>query len=271
MFFRMAIFPRALNERARTPVDRMLRDAAKSLARSLGLELRRYAPVSSYAAQLRAMLAWHRVDLIFDVGANAGYFGRELRRQMRFTGRIVSFEPMKAAHERLSAEARKDPLWDVAPRAAIGAQEGTVSVNIARNSVSSSVLPMLSTHLQAAPGSQYTDTETVPLTTLDALAPGYFPEESIAFLKVDTQGYESEVLKGAPRTLSRVIGVQLELSLIPLYGGQLLMPELLEIMRDSGFDLWAITPAFTDPLSGRLLQVDAAFFRRAPASPSGVG
>jgi FkbM family methyltransferase len=249
----------------------MLRDAAKSLARSLGLELRRFAPVSSYAAQLRAMLSWHRVDLIFDVGANAGHFGMELRRHVGFTGRIVSFEPMKAAHELLSAEARKDPLWDVAPRAAIGAQEGTVTLNVARNSVSSSVLPMLETHARAAPGSRYTDTETVRLAALDALTPGYFGQESIAFLKVDTQGYESEVLKGAPRTLARVIGVQLELSLIPLYTGQLLMPELLEFMRDTGFDLWAITPAFTDPQNGRLLQVDAAFFRRVAPSESGVG
>ena len=249
----------------------MWRDAAKSFARSLGLELRRFAPVSSYAAQLRAMLSWHRVDLIFDVGANAGHFGRELRRQVGFTGRIVSFEPMRAAHERLSAKARKDPLWDVAPRAAIGAQEGTVTMNIARNSVSSSVLPMLEIHARAAPGSRYTDTETVRLAALDALTPGYFRQESIAFLKVDTQGYESEVLKGATRTLARVVGVQLELSLIPLYAGQLLMPELLEFMRDTGFDLWAITPAFTDPQNGRLLQVDAAFFRRIPPSESGVG
>ena len=249
----------------------MLREVTKSLARSLGFELRRFAPVSSYTAQLRAMLSWHRVDLIFDVGANAGQFGRELRRQVGFTGRIVSFEPMKAAYERLSAQARKDPQWDVAPRAAIGAQEGTVTINVARNSVSSSVLPMLESHTRAAPESRYTDAETVRLAALDALTPGYFGRESIAFLKVDTQGYESEVLKGAPRTLARVVGVQLELSLIPLYTGQLLMPELLEFMRDAGFDLWAVTPAFTDPENGRLLQVDAAFFRRVPPSESGVG
>jgi FkbM family methyltransferase len=248
----------------------MWRDATKSLARSFGLELRRFAPVSSYTAQLRAMLSWHRVDLIFDVGANAGQFGRELRRQVGFTGRIVSFEPMKAAHERLGAEARKDPLWDVAPRAAIGAQEGTVTINVAANSVSSSVLPMLEAHARAAPDSTYTDIETVRLATLDALTPGYYGQDSTAFLKVDTQGYEGEVLKGAPRTLARVIGVQLELSLIPLYTGQLLMPELVEFMRDTGFDPWAITPAFTDPENGRLLQVDAAFFRRVPPSKPGL-
>jgi FkbM family methyltransferase len=249
----------------------VLKDATRSFARSFGLELRRFAPVTSYVAQLKAMLSWHRVDLIFDVGANTGQFGKELRRQVGFAGRIVSFEPMKAAHERLTAEARNDPLWDVAPRAAIGAQEGTVTINVARNSVSSSVLPMLETHVRAAPDSRYTDAETVRLATLDALTPGYFGQESVAFLKVDTQGYESEVLKGAPRTLARVTGVQLELSLVPLYTGQRLMPDLLEFMRDAGFDLWAVTPAFTDPHSGRLLQVDAAFFRRAPSSESGVG
>jgi FkbM family methyltransferase len=241
----------------------VLKDAAKSAARWFGLELRRFAPVTSYAAQLKSMLSWHHVDLIFDVGANAGQFGRELRRQVGFAGRIVSFEPMKAAHELLTAESRNDPHWDVAPRAAIGAKEGTITLNVARNSVSSSILPMLQAHVQAAPHSRYTDTETVRLTTLDALTAGYFKQDSVAFLKVDTQGYESEVLKGAEQTLARVIGVQLELSLIPLYTGQQLLPELMQFMQDSGFDLWAVTPAFTEPLTGRLLQVDAAFFRRA--------
>jgi FkbM family methyltransferase len=235
---------------------------AKRLARAGGLDVRRFHSASSPAAQLRAMLAAHKINLIFDVGANTGQFGKELRWHVGYSGRIVSFEAMNSAHVELRRAAAKDKLWEVAPCAAIGAESGMATMNVARNSVSSSLLPMLSPHSSAAPDSCYSGTESVRLETLDSLAPDYIREDSVVFLKVDTQGYESEVLRGAAETLSRVVGVQLELSLIPLYAGQKLMPEMIENTQGMGFDLWGITPTFADPVTGRILQVDAAFFRR---------
>jgi FkbM family methyltransferase len=239
----------------------VLRDIAKAFARSVGLEIRRFAPASSHAAQLKAMLEAHRVNLILDVGANVGQFGAELRRHVGFKGRLVSFEPMRQAHAVLKARAAGDGLWEVAPRAAIGARDGAIAINVSENSVSSSVLPMLEAHSKAAPGSRYSSTEEVPLTRLDVAANSYFANDSIAFLKIDTQGYEWEVLEGATETLRRVVGVQLEVSLIPLYDGQKLMPELVDEMNRRGFSLWAIAPAFADPGTGRLLQADATFFK----------
>jgi len=55
--------------------------------------------------------------------------------------------------------------------------------------------------------------------------------------------------------------VQLELSLVPLYAGQKLMPEMIEHMRSLGFDLWGMDSTFAEPVTGRMLQVDAVFFR----------
>jgi FkbM family methyltransferase len=241
----------------------MLKDIAKTVARMLGLEVRGFRPSSSQAAQLRTMLRSHGVNLIFDVGANAGQFGRELRWHVGYRGRIVSFEPITAVHRALTKAAAGDQLWDVAPCAAIGAERGSIVINVACNSVSSSVLPILAAHVRAAPMSRYSGTETVPLMPLDALAPEYFSADSVAFLKIDTQGYESQVLQGARQTLARVVGVQLELSLIPLYAGQALMPELIGNMQELGFDLWGIAPTFAEANTGRMLQVDATFFRRS--------
>jgi FkbM family methyltransferase len=239
----------------------MLKSALKSAALRLGYDVQRFEPACSRAAQLRAILAAQRINLILDVGANTGQFGRELRAHVGYGGRIVSFEPMRAAHASLATAATGDARWEVAPRAAIGAQSGSVTLNVAGNSASSSVLAMLPTHVQAAPESLYVGTEVVPLEPLDALAPSYFREDSRAFLKIDTQGYESEVLRGAAQTLARLVGLQLELSLVPLYEGQPLMPELLERVRELGFELWAVAPAFVDPRSGRMLQIDATFVR----------
>jgi FkbM family methyltransferase len=238
----------------------VIKDLVHTLARSVGLQVYRYIPVRSHAAQLEAMLAHHKVNLVFDVGANVGQFGGELRR-LSYRGRIVSFEPILAAHKALLRNAHRDPHWHVAERAALGASEGQVEIGISDNSVSSSVLPMLDAHIAAAPSSAYTAVETVRLTTLDTLALEHFRPDSVALLKVDTQGFEAEVLKGAKETLARSVGLQLELSLTHLYAGQKLLPEMLGQITAEGFELWALVPTFADDRSGRLLQVDATFFR----------
>jgi FkbM family methyltransferase len=239
----------------------VLKALVRNGALRLGFEVQRFVPASSHAAQLKAILSWHRINLILDVGANVGQFGRELRAHVGYRGRIVSFEPMKVAHEALIRAAAGDRAWEIAPRTAVGAKQDTVTINIAGNSASSSVLQMLESHTGAAPESRFVGSEVVPIDTLDSLATGCFTTDSCGFLKIDTQGYESEVLDGAPRTLARVAGVQLELSVIPLYAGQKLLPEMLARMRGLGFELWALSPAFIDPRSGRTLQVDATFFR----------
>jgi FkbM family methyltransferase len=240
----------------------MLRSALKSAALRLGYEVQRFEPACSSAAQLRAVLDSQRIDVILDVGANIGQFGRELRRHVGYRGRIVSFEPMRRAHAALSRAAVGDPRWEVAPRTAIGAHAGSVTLHIAGNSASSSVLRMLPAHSAAAPESRYVGTEMVPVEPLDALAPAYLRDDSRALLKIDTQGYESEVLRGAQQTLTRVVGLQLELSLVPLYEGQLLMPEMLQRIEALGFELWGLAPAFVDRRSGRTLQLDATLMRR---------
>jgi FkbM family methyltransferase len=243
-------------------ISKVFKTVMKNVALRLGFDVQRFIPAASYAAQMKALLSWHGVDLILDVGANVGQYGTELRDRVGYTGRVVSFEPMRIAYEKLCRLAARDRCWEIAPRSAIGAQLGTVTINVAGNSASSSVLPMLESHMSAAPESRFVGIEVVPLTPLDAIAAGYFSPDTVGFLKIDTQGYESEVLDGAMQTLSRVIGVQLELSVVPLYAGQKLMPELVDRMKSLGFELWAMAPAFIEPRTARMLQLDATFFRR---------
>ena len=233
----------------------------KRTARRLGVDIRRYRPANSAWPQLISMLASHKVNLVFDVGANIGQFAQALR-EHGFHGRIVSFEPLAAAHALLLSSSKKDPFWDVAPRAALGSEEGQIDMHVACNSVSSSALNMLQAHADVAPGTHYIGTESVPLRRFESIAQTYFRAESVPFLKIDTQGYEDRVLTGAGPLLHRVIGVQLELSLVPLYEGQCLFPEMIDRLHMSGFELWAIFQSFVDERNGRLLQVDATFFRK---------
>lgn len=244
---------------------RMLHSVVKRTIRRLGFDICRYRPANSVGPQLMAMLLSHNVNLVFDVGANTGQFARSLREE-GFHGRIVSFEPLTAAREELLLSSQRDPLWEVAPQVAIGSEDGEIEIHVARNSVSSSVLKMSQVHMDVAPGSRYIGAERVPLRRLDSIAQGYLHTNSVSFLKVDTQGYEDRVLIGATQLLDLVVGVQLEVSLVPLYEGQSLFPEMLARLQARGFTLWAIWQSFIDEGNGRLLQVDATWFR--PRYPS---
>ena len=239
----------------------MLKSLVKRAIRRLGFDLRRYHPASSEAAQFMAMLSVHGVNLVFDVGANIGQFGRSLR-DASYSGRIVSFEPLSAAWKQLVATGRNDSMWEIAPRAAIGSDNGEIEIHIASNSASSSILDMLDSHVNAAPESRYIGSEKVPLRRLDSIALNYLHPDSVAFLKIDTQGYEDRVLQGATDLFKRLVGLQLEMSLVPMYEGQLLFNDLREQLQAKGYALWGISPVFVDPKNGRLLQVDATFFRR---------
>jgi len=242
-------------------VEPLLKSVLLRIIRQLGFELLPYQPGSSRTAHFMQVSSNHNVNLVFDVGANIGQFGRSLR-EAGYRGRIVSFEPISAAWEQLAAASRKDSLWEVATRAAIGNENGEIDLHVAGNSVSSSALPMHERHARSAPESRYVGTEHVPLRRLDSMAMEYLRPDSITMLKIDTQGYEDRVLRGASGMMDRIVGLQVELSLVPLYEGQLLFENLLEQIKSAGFELWGLWPEFTDPQSGRLLQVDATFFRQ---------
>jgi FkbM family methyltransferase len=206
------------------------------------------------------MLALHRIDTLLDVGANQGQYAVALR-QLGFRGRIISFEPLASAYAHLQRSAAKDPSWTIAPRMALGNRQGQIRVNVASETVASSVLRMRAELERAAPDISYVGSETVPIFPLDQVSGEFLSGARRVFLKVDVQGYELEVLQGAKEILAMMLGVQLELSLVPLYEGQALYSSLVNFMESNGFSIWGIIPGLVDNSSGRLLQADAIFFR----------
>lgn len=235
----------------------VLRRAVNPLLRRLGLRL---DVLPGRHGKPPDVLGQHRIDLLFDVGANAGQYAMQAR-ERGFAGRIVSFEPLPEAHAMLVRNARVDAKWIVHDRVALGAAPGDVRIHVSVNSVSSSILPMLDAHAAAAPRSAYVGSATTPVLPLDAVYDRYRGAGERAYLKIDTQGFESEVLKGAERSLESLVGVEIELSLVPLYQGQDLYRHFLDFFDSRGFALWDVVPMFRDGRTGRLLQVDAVFVR----------
>jgi FkbM family methyltransferase len=212
--------------------------------------------------QLVEQLQSHRVDVVFDIGANSGFFVTGLRKA-DYKGRIVSFEPLSEPFSLLESRSSKDRLWDC-KRCAIGDVDGTISINVAGNAgESSSILPMLQSHQDAYPPANYIGTEDVPIYRLDSVAPEFLRPNDVTFLKIDVQGFEKQVLTGGQSTLNNgCVGMQLELSIVPLYEGSMLIREALDLAYSMGFTLTGLLPGFMDTRNGRMLQADGIFFRK---------
>jgi FkbM family methyltransferase len=229
--------------------------------RKLGVDVSRYKIEGTQEGNLVKLFKTHNIDLILDVGANDGGYGSAIRKA-GYVGSIISFEPLTVAHDKLCDNSKSDQHWEVAPRMAIGSENGDIKINIAGNSTSSSLLEMEALHKKSQPNSTYIDEEDVRITRLDDFRHDLITNKRNLFLKIDTQGYESEVLKGAEKTLGSITGVQLELSLFPLYRGQVLYQELMTNLIDLGFELNRLIPGFTDHATGKMLQMDGVFIRK---------
>lgn len=194
------------------------------------------------------------VGLVLDVGANEGQYAQELR-GMGYDGPMWSFEPGREAFSELERVSSGDALWQVFDLA-LGAKAGSEELHISRNSVSSSLLPMAALHERVASNSAYIASEQVTVRTLDEIS---VPDTPL-WLKIDTQGSEWDVLRGAQNTLPRVRFLQLEISFASLYVGQPDYRSLLATVLDYDFKPIYVESALQDSW-GRMLQIDVLFER----------
>ena len=235
---------------------------AQRLARRLGYDLTPRRKAKAPNAQLLAVLAHFRITCVLDVGANVGQYGAMLR-AWGYPGRIVSFEPQAGAHAALARRAGADPAWRVAPPVALGARDDQIELEVSAESDMSSVLPQTALLRRVSPSSAVVRKETVPLSRLDEVAGSYLQPDDRVFLKIDTQGYGAEVLAGAERLLDRLAGVQLELSLVPLYEGERDFRAMLDDLAALGFEPYLLLPGYFERKLARQLQVDGVFMRPA--------
>lgn len=238
-----------------------LLDQVRLIARAAPSELLRYFSERNWKRKFVKQLESLNVNVVFDIGSNTGQYAAGLRKA-GYQGRMISFEPLSQPFATLERRASKDPLWDCR-RHALGDDDGTVSVNIAGNAAqSSSVLPMLKSHQDAFPPANYVGVEDVAVYRLDSVASEILRPTDVTFLKIDVQGFEKQVLAGSETTLANsCVGMQLELSFLPLYEGSMLIPEALEWAYSMGFTLTGLLPCFIDPRDGRMLQADGVFLR----------
>lgn len=216
-----------------------------------GFEIRQVG----FNRDLMDFVADRNIDIILDVGANAGQFG-ELLRAKGYRGKIVSFEPISAVYEVLSAKAAADGNWQV-NHCALGEKTEQTTINVAGSSVFSSILPTTSAAARFNDTAVVERTETIEVRTLDDACSGLAGN---VLLKIDTQGYERQVLEGARQTLPMMKGILMELPIVHLYQGTWGFHEAVEFMAGLGFVPAQIHPVNYHPADGvSLVEVDCLF------------
>lgn len=234
----------------------ILYEKINAISQKLGINLSRFP--SRGQRRLISYLNKNKISSCFDVGANTGQFAK-LFRSCGFKGEIISFEPQKIAYKKLSEISKNTSLWK-AVNLGLGDENGFFSLNVSRNSVSSSILQINDLHTIAAPESEYIFKEDITVKRLD----NYLQEINFNekfFLKIDAQGFESKILDGAEGCFDQIYAIQLETACLPLYNGELLYNEMIKKIEAKGFFLTSIENGFADELTGKLLQIEVIFLR----------
>ncbi len=233
-----------------------LNDVNKILNK-LNLNISKYNNSDNY--KLAKIFSTQSIDLVIDVGANIGQYGKKLR-EIGFKNKIYSIEPNKDVFNILKSNIINDNNW-VASNFALGEVTKKDKINISKNTLSSSISRILKSHLKVTPEAKVIETQDIKVYKLDDIFKDLGEEHKSIYLKLDTQGYESYVIKGAKESLKNITGIELELSLVQLYDGEKLFFEMCDMLVQYNFQLVLIVPEFFNKITGRQLQVNCIFFK----------
>ena len=239
-----------------------VRRAVNGLLAPAGLEIRRRGVPESPSADratLEGMLAQARSvgfipGTVVDVGAAYGSLTRACRAVFPSCG-VVLVEPIAEYRPHLERLARSIPGARFV-EAAAAAAGGSVTIHVHTDLVGSSLfLEDEGTDVNGVP-------REVPSTTLDAI------DEAAAFappvlIKLDVQGAELDVLRGAERVLEATELIIVETSLFRVFHGGPLLHEVVDHLARRGFVVYDVAGQQYRPLDGALIQVDLAFVRDA--------
>jgi len=247
---------------------KIVKDSVLKVSRSFGYDIvpLREMKERDFALHLRELLGRLDIDCVLDVGANVGQYRDFLRDKVQYDGPIVSFEPVRRHVELLRERARADSDWHIEGYA-LGAKDGSLPINVMVSDQFSSFLKPDNSRVHDFAGLNVPcHVETVTVRTLDVVLPVL--QERLGFdrpyLKLDTQGFDIEVLQGGRESLPEVKGLQTEASVIGIYKGMPGYVDTIRYLDERGFDITGFYPVSRDS-SLRLVEFDCVMINRAAA------
>ena len=237
-----------------TDIMRFLKKIINKCILPFGIKIERINIETDFEKLVVTTLTQNSCDLVIDIGANTGQFAQQIISR-GYTGNILSFEPLLTAHKTLQKLARKYKSWSVEEPVALGDENTEVLINVSENSVSSSILAIGDLHTNAAASSGYVGTQVTKIRKLSDYQDQLHKFKNI-YLKIDTQGFELNVLKGIGALINKIEFIQLEVSFVELYTEQCRQHEIEAWMTKNNFEIWSIERGFSDPATGQTLQAD---------------
>lgn len=222
--------------------------------------LLRYSESNYLEPHLKRVLTALGIEVAVDVGANIGQTVDELRRT-GFDGHIVSFEPTPGLFEALSSRFANDTKW-TGHQLALGSEPGELTLHRYREESLNSFLSP--TEFGASRFRTMAEPPIgeviVPVARLDDVWDDLIPDGR-TFLKIDTQGFDVEVLKGATASIGGVVAVLTEVPINAIYEGMPTMSQVFTLMEDLGFQLSGLFPITRDRQRVRMIEGNCMFIR----------
>jgi FkbM family methyltransferase len=225
----------------------------------LGQEIERW--------QLKRFWDHFKIDCIFDVGANLGQYA-SMARSLGFAGPIISFEPNTKIANQLRQAAAGDDRWHV-EEIALDETEQDTSFNVMTGHQFSSLHQPHDSEGRFTAHMDVVETLAVRTMRLDTMFDRYREKLGFArpFLKMDTQGHDVSVAKGAGGRLHSFYGLQSELAFKKIYAEQMGYREAIDYYSEQGFVLSSLVPNnhghFPD-----LIEMDCIMYNGALANQS---
>jgi FkbM family methyltransferase len=215
----------------------------------------------SFGAHLLKVLTTRNIDCVVDVGANIGQYGLFLR-QIGYTGHIISFEPVKSVFEELLRNSESDPNW-ICFNLALSDESKFNEINVYEGTQFCSFLEVSDYAKTVWSDVAQASKETVQSVRLDDIFPDLINKVQCShfYLKLDTQGFDLNVFRGAGKSLRHIHAMQSELSLIPVYEGMVRSFAGIEQYRDAGFFISGMFPINTEN-SLAVIEYDCVLVRR---------
>jgi len=194
--------------------------------------------------QLERVFRTYNVDCVFDIGANVGQYAWMIRKNLGFKGLIISFEPIPEAAALIRNKARGDSSWIVEEQV-VGPRDGTQEFNVMRDSQFSSISTPRDMGLNLF--GDATEIKNQIVVKSETLANAYVRMAARykffrPFLKMDTQGFDCEVVASGRRVLSQFVGLQSELAIKKIYLHSKDFREALALYESHGFSLSSFVP-----------------------------
>jgi FkbM family methyltransferase len=198
----------------------------------------------SEAEHIRRLIARFDIDCVFDVGANAGQYARMLRERVKYSGPIVSFEPVPHLARQLRVQAESCSNWYIR-EVALDRNAGSARLTVTHDSQFSSLRNVSKVgRLMFPKHVEVSDEIDVATSTLASEFRQW--RDHIGFrrpyLKMDTQGNDLAVAEGAGDFLREFVAIQAELALQKLYDDIPDLAEAISFFHHQGFEPSAFVP-----------------------------